>query len=397
MPRDIFDVKPLQSTPLRLGAAPQRACFLVGIMALLLCAVGAGFNRDQFFRSYLLAFLFWLGISLGSAGVVMLHHLTGGGWGFILRRVLETSSFTIPLMGLLFLPLLLGLHNLYAWTQPAGMPLDDVLRWKRIYLNVPAFIGRAAFYFAVWSAMACLLIKWSSQLDRAADATLARRLRLLSGPGIAVYFFTMTFAAVDWMMSLEPHYYSTIFGALVVIGQILNTFAFSIVALILLADRGQLKGLITPKRLNDIGNLLLAFTMMWAYLDFAQYLITWSGNLTQEIPWYLHRTRGGWQWLAAVLVIFHFVIPFLLLLQRPIKRNLGALGLVAGWIMFMRWIDTIWMIVPPLVPGFQIHWMDVAASIGIGGIWIGTFLRQLNNWPLLPVHDYRLKEVLANE
>jgi hypothetical protein len=315
----------------------------------------------------------------------------------MIRRVLEAGIRTLPLTGLMFLPLLLGLNDLYSWTHRDLVQVDQLLQWKSVYLNVPAFVARALVYFAVWLSLAHLLIKWSFQQDKTADAALTHRLRFLSGPGILVYFLTMTFASVDWLMSIEPQYYSTIFGALVVIGQILNTLAFAVVALTLFVNRAPLEQVITPTRLNDLGNLLLAFLMLWAYMAFAQYLITWSGNLTEEIPWYLHRLNGGWEWVGLVLVLLYFVIPFLLLLQRPIKRNLGSLALVAGWVMLMRWVDTIWMLAPSLVPHFRIHWMDVLAPIGIGGVWLGVFLWQLKDRPLLPLHDPRLKEVLAGE
>lgn len=373
----------------------QGRAFLAGAAGLAVCAGGGFLNPEQFFRSYLLGYLLWIGIALGSLGIVMLHHLTGGGWGFVIRRCLESGARTLPFMAALFLPLLLGLSDIYPWARPAEMSRDALLRHKSAYLNVPFFVIRTGCYFAVWIGLTACITRWSLEQDRTADPRLTRRLQVLSGPGLVAYGLTATFAAIDWAMSLEPHWFSTIYGILFIVGQVLASLAFMIPVALQLADREPLAQVITPARLQDLGNLLLAFVMLWAYIAFSQYLIIWAGNLPEEIPWVLHRTRGGWQWIALGLTVFHFVVPFLLLLSRGTKRDASVLSAVAVGLIVMRLVDLFWLVAPAFHhTGVAIHWMDVVAPVGIGGIWVALFLRQLQGTPLVPIHDPRLRELL---
>jgi hypothetical protein len=341
-----------------------------------------------------MAYLFWTGIALGCFAIVMLHHMVGGGWGFVIRRLLESGTRTIPLMAVLFLPLFLGLHDLYEWTHSEVVSNDEVLQHKSPYLNVTSFSIRAAAYFAIWMIGAYFLNKWSLEQDRTADRALTRRLQILSGPGLVVYGATVTFASVDWAMSLEPHWFSTIYGIVFMVGQGLATLAFMIIALALLANRKPLSDVVSPQHFHDLGNLMLAFVMLWAYVVFSQFLIIWSGNLPEEIPWYLRRTEGGWQWIAIMLAVFHFALPFVLLLSRGTKRKVRALAMVAVAMIFMRLIDMFWLVAPAHRTGLSIHWLDVAAPIGIGGIWVAAFVWQLKGKALLPIYDPRLEETL---
>jgi hypothetical protein len=374
----------------------QRA-LLAGAAGLAVCAGGGLVNPEQFFRSYLLGYLLWIGVALGSLGIVMLHHLTGGGWGFVVRRCLESGARTLPFMAGLFLPLLFGLPHLYAWARPAEVARDALLQHKSMYLNVPFFTIRTAGYFAIWIGLTALVTRWSFEQDRTADPALTRRLQVLSGPGLAAYGLTATFAAIDWVMSLEPHWFSTIYGVLFIVGQVLASLAFMIPVALQLADREPLAQVISPARLQDLGNLLLAFVMLWAYIAFSQYLIIWAGNLPEEIPWVLHRTHSGWQWIALTLIVFHFVVPFLLLLSRGTKRSVPVLSAVAVGLVGMRLVDLFWLVVPAFHhTGVAIHWMDLMAPVGIGGIWVALFVWQLQGQSLVPVHDPRLRELLEH-
>lgn len=374
-----------------------RAALALGLLALALCAGGAVRNPTQFFRSYLFAYLFWIGIALGCVAIVMLHHLVGGAWGFVIRRVLESGSRTFVLLALLFVPLLFGLSRLYLWAQPALVAADPFLQQKQPYLNPSFFIVRAIVYFAVWIGLAYFLNKWSFEQDRTANPAINRRLEALSGPGIVVYGLTITFASVDWVMSLEPHWFSAIYGMLFIVAQALAAMAFVIVVVMLLADTQPLSRVISPAQFNDLGNLLLAFVMLWAYLAFSQYLIIWSGNLQEEVPWYTARSTGRWAWLAVFLMIFHFGVPFLLLLSRAVKRRVKMLAVVAFSLLLMSLVDLFWLVAPAFEQSEpRLHWMDVLAPIGIGGVWVAAFLWQLKGRPLLPLHDPRFEGALGH-
>ena len=369
----------------------------VGLVGIGLSALGALLNADQFFRSYLLAYLFWFGIALGCLPLMMLHHQSGGAWGLAIRRLLEAGTRTLPLMAALFLPLVLGLSRIYLWARPEAVQADELLQHKHVYLNVPFFLFRAVFYFAVWIAIAGALNRWSLEQDRTGDVKLTRRMQVLSGPGIVLYVLTITFASVDWVMSLDPHWYSTIFGVLWVVSQGLTAFCFVIAVLVALSDREPFAHAIRPDIYQDLGKLLLAFVMVWAYFAFSQFLIIWSGNLTEEIPWYIHRLQGGWQWIGLLLILAHFVLPFLLLLSRDLKRNARLLAWVAMLVMAMRFVDLFWIVAPNFHEGgFHLHWMDVFLPVGLGGIWIAAFLGRVAERPLLPLNDPYLPESLGH-
>ncbi|HWO42748.1 MAG TPA: hypothetical protein VNO43_13190, partial [Candidatus Eisenbacteria bacterium] len=279
------------------------------------------------------------------------------------------------------------------WARPNGLD-EPVLRHKAAYLNVPFFLVRAALYFALWIGPAWLMSRWSDRHDATGDQRWINRLRLLSGPGLVVYVLTITFASIDWLMSLEPRWYSTIYGVHFLGGHALSAFAFAILFAGILARREPLSGVVTTARLFDLGNLLLAFVMLWAYFSFSQWLIIWSGNLPEEILWYTRRNSGGWEWVARALIVFNFFLPFLLLLSRATKRRPAFLAAVAGGVVMMRLIDVFWYVAPAFHPGaFTIHWMDILAPAGIGGIWAAAFLRELRRVPLLPLHAPYEREV----
>jgi hypothetical protein len=374
----------------------QRAALLAGAAGLVLCGVGAFLNPGQFFRSYLLAYLFWLGLALGCLAILMVHYLAGGAWGAILRRALESGTRTLPLMALLFVPLLFGLGELYSWARPEAVAGDALLRYKSAYLNVPFFAARLAVYFIAWLTVAYLVNRWSRRQEQAADwaarDAIERRLALLSGFGLLIYGVTMTFAAVDWAMSLEPEWYSTIYGVLFLVGQLLGALAFAVVVTALLANYEPLSEVITPDHLHDIGNLLVTGVLFWAYIAFSQLLIIWSGNLPEEIRWYVRRTQGGWAWVGLSLALFQFALPFILLLSRDIKCHVRRLAMIAAVILFMHLVDVFWIVMPAFYPqGPSLHWLDAVAVVGVGGVWLTTAVWQLKGRPLLPLHDPSLR------
>jgi hypothetical protein len=343
-----------------------------------------------------MAYLFWLGIALGGLAIIMLHHLVGGAWGSMIQRILEAATRTLPLMVLLFIPFLFGLRHLYIWARPEVMASDVILQHKSWYLNIPFFVLRTVFYFLVWSVLAHYLNHWSQQHEvlhgQPVQLTFRRRLRLLSAPGLGIYALTMTFAAIDWAMSLEPHWYSTLYGVLFIVSQALAALTFATASIALLARSEPIASVATPARMHDLGNLLLAFIMLWAYVSFSQFLIIWSGNLAEEAPWYLHRTRGGWEVMAVFLILFHFALPFALLLSRGTKRQVRSLARVAVAIFCLHLVDLFWLVMPALHPAkFSIHWMDVVAPIGMGGLWLAVFIHHFTGRSFIPLEDQRLQ------
>jgi len=265
------------------------------------------------------------------------------------------------------------------WTRPEVLAQDELLQKKELYLNLPFWLGRCAFYFVVWTVMALRISSQSLALDRNMSQAEARTLRVRSGGGIVLYFMTMTFAAIDWVMALDPHWFSTIFGMLFVVGDVLAAFAFIIILTVLLFNEKPMSEVVDKGKIYDLGNLLLAFVMLWAYLAFSQYLIIFAGNLPEEIPWYLERLHGGWRVVALAIIMLHFALPFMLLISRYTKRNPRALVTVALIIIVMRFVETVWVVVPAGEGGHGIPlgWVDLAAPLGIGGLWLAVFLREL--------------------
>jgi hypothetical protein len=379
----------------------QRVAFICGALGLalvILFSFHSEHSRLQFFRSYLFAFVYWISIPLGCQAILMMHHLTGGWWGYPIRRLLEAGTRTLFVMAILFIPVLLGLSRLYLWDQPAAAAADPLIQYKRPYLNAGFFTLRALIYFAIWMGLAYVLNKWSREQDETGDPSIEGRFEALSGPGLILWGLALTFASVDWVMSLEVHWFSTIYGMIFMIIAALTSMSFVIFVERSLADYEPLRGSATPARYNDQGNLMLAFVMLWAYLSYAQFLIIWSGNLKEEIPWYVTRAFGGWGAVAVILMVLHFALPFLLLLQRSVKRKLVRLSLVAGMLIVLSVVDVYWLIVPAFDPKSpKFHVMDILAVLGIGGVWIGTYFWQLKKMPLLPLRDPRFAGELEHQ
>jgi hypothetical protein len=365
------------SFPARIG----RYALIVGGTGLGVSVVGiALFGKEQFFRSYLLGFVYWFGIAFGCLGIQMIHALTGGRWGMAARRPLYAASMTLPVLAALFVPILIGLPSLYPWARPEAVN-DHLIQHKAAYLNVPFFIGRAVFCFALWCGLARILYRRS--LRAGIDRPPTGKMRVLSGPGLLACALTMTVASIDWLMSLDPHWFSTMFSVLLIGGQLLSAMAF-VIAMVLL-DAKQRDAEVSRDALNDLGNLLLLFVMLWAYFSFSQYLIIYSGNIAEDIPWYVYRTEGGWQHIALALIVLHFAIPLLVLVSRRSKRSPTVLGSLAGFILVMRLVEYYWFIAPNFHHHhIQAHPLDLLLPIGIGGVWLFWFLKQLGRKELAP-------------
>jgi len=363
----------------------------LGILGLIGCLMGWSIAPRDFFVAYLFGHFFFLGLSLGSLALLMIHHLTAGEWGYAVRRFLESAVGNLPLLALLFVPIFFGLAQLYPWRHPTVVAADETLRETQIYLNAPGFVLRTAIVFAIWIVMARELLKWSAEQDATVSLEPTRKIRTLSGPGLVIYPVTMTFAAVDWLMSMEPGWYSTMFPVLICIGQILSALALMILLLVWVAHSSPLAPLATEQNFHKLGNLLLAFTMMWAYLAFGQLLVIWSGNLPHEISWYLHRISDGWKWIAIFTALFHFFVPFFLLLMRPAKKHRRILASIAAC-MFAAHIVAIWWTIAPSVytKHFYLGWLAPTAFLGIGGIYSFAFLKNLERRRLVPQNDPRL-------
>jgi hypothetical protein len=390
----------LKNDPALAGAVAKfsKAALAVGLVVLGGSVAGGLANADQFFRSYLLAFVFWNGLAVGALAILMLQYLTGGAWGIAIRRELEAATRTFPLTAVAFLPLLAGMHHLYEWTHADAVAHDELLQKKTLYLNTPFFLIRAALSFAVWMLVAHFLNKWSREQDSSVDhKAIDRKLQMLSGGGLVLYALTTTFTSIDWVMSLEPHWYSTMYGVLYMVSQALGALALATVAVVLLSGREPVSGFLGGRHRHDLGKMMFAFTMFWAYVNFTQYLIVWSGNIPEEISWYLARFRGGWGWIGAAILIFHFVVPFFLLLSRRANRNPRLLARAAILLIVMRFVDVAWLVLPAFSAGaFRIHWLNLALPIGLGGVWLSFFARNLVTRPLLPIHDPGFEEAVAH-
>lgn len=357
---------------------------IAGIAAGLLCVLGGWFFPASFFPAYLVGYLFWLGISLGCLAICMLHHLTGGEWGIPIRRILEAGLAPLPLLAILFIPVLFSLPVLYAWARPDEVAHDAVLRHKAMYLN-PLWIQiRAAVYFVLWLLLAFVMnrspVEPSPQRER--------RLILVSAHGIILWGLTVTFASVDWVMSLTPHWFSSMFGVLFIGAQGVSGLSLVIVIAALCHANRPWTTTVTPDRVHDLGNLLLAFVMFWSYVSFMQFLIIWSGNRPEEAEWYLVRSGGGWQAFAGLLALLHFVVPFLLLLQRQVKRDVRRLAAIALLLLGMRLFDLYWLVIPTFSPGrLTLNPWAIVTPIAVGGLWLWLFARRLIAIAEAPLFD----------
>jgi hypothetical protein len=392
-------VKHLDLTAPPVVKAIAQRSLIVGVVCGIVAIILAFFRPEQFYRAYLLGFMCWLGVALGSMAILMIRHLTGGGWGMVIRRILGAAMRTVPLLALLFIPVILGVHKLYIWAQPLDQISDKHLRdhledITKTYLTTNGFIIRAVIYFAIWNLLSFLLSKWSKQTDRAGAPDNTERFKAVAGPGLILYGFTISFAAIDWVMSLDPSWISTIFGLVILIGDVLSAMCFAVVVERILFDSKPMSEMLRPDFVHDHGKWMLTFIMVWAYFNYSQWLIIWAGNLPAEITYYLRRLNGGWEYVGLFIVIFHFAIPFGILLSRSFKRNIRKLVWLAVWLLFMRYLDLFWIIEPNFSKTFTVTVADLIVPVAIGGFWLAYFFHNLGSLPLLPAYDPSAGEVL---
>jgi len=402
-------MSPVPAKQLDLTAPPvvkkiyQRS-LIVGIVFAIASVILAITNPDQFYRGYLLGFLCWLGVSLGSMAIVMIRHLTGGGWGMVIRRILGAAMRTLPLLAILFIPIIIAVvqHRIYPWAMPTESVQDPYIREhlekhsfiKNAYLNQTGFIIRGIIYFVIWNVLSFLLSMWSRQTDRPGAPDNTQKFKAVAGPGLILYAFTISFAAIDWVMSLDPSWISTIFGLIILIGEMLSAMCFAVVVERILVNYKPMSEMLKPDFVHDHGKWILTFIMVWAYFSFSQWLIIWAGNLPNEITFYTKRLSFGWGKVGLFLALFHFAVPFAVLLSRPFKRNIRKLVWLAIWLMVMRWVDLFWIIEPNFMKGLAITAADIVVPIAIGGFWLAYFFRNLGSLPLLPAYDPSAGEVL---
>ncbi len=381
----------------------QTRAFGVGVAALTaVVAVGfwGGFGSD-FFRAWLVGWLFALGIAAGMFGLNMINHLSGGDWGVSLRRVFEASGRTLPFFILFGLPIAFGLEQIYPWAVAGAAEGDALLAHKRPFLNAEMYFACSVGYILIWSIFAYATSAASKRFAESGDAKHHVMMQRLAAAGLIAYVLTGTLASVHWVMSLDPHWFSSLFGAAFVEGHGLSAFAFSVPVLIFLSKRNPFQewvpARVLTKLFHDYGKLMLAFTALWAYLMFSQFLIIWSGDLPEEVTWYLDRATSGWQLVSVLLVLGQFVIPFILLLSQDLKKKPGRLVLVAFWILLMRFFDLFWQVAPSISRDHVvIPWLDLLVAVGIGGLWLGLLIVQVKNRTMMPVREPALQKVVAH-
>jgi hypothetical protein len=397
----------LDLTPPPVVKTIAQRSLIVGVVFGIVAVILAFTRPDEFYRGYLLGFMAWLGVSLGSMAILMIRHLTGGGWGMVIRRILGAAMRTLPLLAILFIPMLIAVaqHRIYPWAIWTVSP--DAVREPHIhehlaknkfilesYLTSWGFIIRAIVYFAIWNVLSFLLSHWSKQTNQPGAPDNTQKFKAVAGPGLILYGFTISFAAIDWVMSLDPSWISTIFGLIILIGEVLSAMCFAVVVERILYNYKPMSELLKPDFVHDHGKWMLTFIMVWAYFSFSQWLIIWAGNLPGEITFYMLRINGGWGWIGLMLVLFHFAVPFVILLSRPLKRDIRKLVWLAIWLIVMRMVDLFWIIEPNFSHTFHVTIADIVVPVAIGGFWLAYFFRNLSSLPLLPVYDPAVGEVM---
>jgi len=370
----------------------------VGAVGLIAAFALRGGDPKQFAFSWLFAFLFFLSLSLGALFFVLIHFATQAGWGIVVRRLAENTMAVIPLFAVLFVPILLGMGELFPWVHVGAGSHDHLVAAKAPYLNTSFFVTRAAIYFVAWSAIAWFFVTKSRRQDESAAHGISLLLRRVSGPAVIVVALTQTFAAVDWIMSLDPTWYSTIFGVYWFAGSFVSFFALVTLMVVRLRSAGFLKNVVGLEHFHDLGKLLFAFTVFWAYIGFSQYFLIWYGNIPEETIFFRHRLEGSWTAVSLLLAAGHFIVPFFFFMPRTIKRKPALLALGAAWMLAMHAVDIYWLVMPVLHPaGVSISLLDVAAFLGVGGLFFGAVGRMMLAAPLVPVGDPRLPESLSFE
>lgn len=368
----------------------QRPAIILGAVGLVAAVIGYAVNPAQFFHSYLFAYMFWFGITVCALPILMIDHVAGGRWGAVIQRFLEASTRLLPLMALLFIPIVLGIGSIYEWSHADVVANDALLQHKAPYLNIPFFVLRAVLYFVIFIGMSVFLNRWSRERDLTGDYNFTRRLRRFSGIAIPIFTITLSFALIDWLMSLEPHWFSTIYPLMVGIGMLVTAFAFAILMLVLFSRYQPVSDVASPKTFSDLGSLLFGFIMIWAYFSYSQFMLMWYANLPEEAPWYLTRMNGGWQWIAIGIILFMFVLPFFMLMSSDIKRSGKWMIFITLVVLGIRLVDMFWLVMPAFQhgrPALTVSWLDLVMPIALGGIWVGAYLWQLGRRPLVALHE----------
>jgi len=366
---------------------------IVGIIGLVASAIGYFVDSRQFFFSWLTGFAFWVTIGAGGLFFTMMHYLVGARWSIVIRRFAEAAAWTLPFMAIFFIPILFGLYDLYHWSHPEAVAQDHLLQWKSPYLNVPFFIIRFVIYFGVWFLLSYLLNKYSLQQDETPTVALRQKLRTVSAPGMIAFALTITFASFDWLMSLEAHWYSTIFGVYIFSGGVVGFLAFMTMFILYMNKKNILSDVISKEHYHDLGKLTFAFIIFWAYMAFSQYLLIWYANMPEETIWFRQRWVGSWKGLSLFLVLGNFAVPFFILITRLAKRKPVFLQIMVAWLFFMHFVDLYWVVMPSLhAGGAAVSWIDFATVIGIGGIFCRLYFQRLTSIPLIPVKDPKLQE-----
>ena len=375
----------------------QRRALLVGGVLSVASIIGAVLNPAQAMHSYLIGFMLILGLTLGPLGMLMVWHLTGGGWGVGIRRIFEAAAATLPLAALAFIPMILGFSTNYPWANPEVLERSEHIRHlAHVYFPTAFVVGRAVVYFVAWGLLVWFLLRWSDLQDSPGHENVQGRLRAISAGGLILYFWTFTFAAFDWVMSAAPAWVSSIYPLIFAVGQGLIGMAFTVLVARALRAYGDMGLVLRDKDFHDYGKYLLMFVMLWAWFSYSQWLLIWSGNLPEEITFYLARSRGGWQYATWFLWLGHFAVPFALLLSRSIKKA-GSLLWVACWLIFIRYFDLYWNLAPNYSPGdFDFSWMDAAVPVAMAGLWMAFFFWNLQRRPLVAVYDPHLQKLFES-
>ncbi len=384
-------------------ASMRTRALIAGVVGVIPAAYFFATSREMFLRSWLVAFMFWLGMTIGPLALLMLQYVTGGNWGRIGRRFWEAAVKCLPLTFLFWLPIAIWMKDLYPWASWTREKAVAELGFKgEWYLTPNGFVEKGIIFFLIWGAYAAYLANWSKKEEE--GRTTPEKfvtVQNICGLGIILYGFTVTFAATDWVMSLNPYWFSSVWGMLFVVGEVLTAFAFTIWMLAKLLPTEPVARVMTPDRLHDFGKLMFAFVVLWAYLSFSQWIIIWSGNLTEEIKWYLDRIQGNWKGVAISLILLHFFFPFFIMLSRNLKRNAGRLVKIAMLILFMRYVDLFWLVQPKFhaTGDFQpLNYMSIAmtavSALAMGGLWLWLFFGNLGRRPIMPVNDPNFAKML---
>ena len=376
-------------------ARVQTAALVAAVVGIAACIVGLLLDPEQFYRSYLIGYVYWLAIGIACLGWTMVYHLTAGGWALVQRKTLEAGARTLPVLALLFVPFAFGMDSVWVWAGPEAVH-DELIQAKRGFLNVPFFWVRMAIYFGIWCFLAFFLSWQSKRQDETGDPSATVRMRTISGPGVVIFVMVASFFSWDTLMSLNPHWFSSLYGFYFVSSTALTGMLFMAVMGWYLAQRDPLSRVFKPKHFHDYGKLMLTLVMFWAYMALSQFLITWSGNVPEFTQWYFARNTGGWKPYTIFLVVFHFFVPFLMLLSASLKRRPERLVRVAVYLLVMRWIDLYWQAAPNFHEHITIHWLDFATLIAVGGVWVFVFVWQLRQRSLIPINDPYLSEVLGH-